>query len=122
MPGKIVKFTFQPWANDVGKPEGGVVLKIEKENRDGELSLENWTPNPNVPSMIPHDRRLSYSSSGSDQRVVAHDFTPADKPVTLGGGIELNKSFLTTARSREKTVADRIAEEWNKTETYDFRD
>jgi hypothetical protein len=90
-------------------------LKTVEPDLDAPLVL-----NTSIPQLTAHGKNLDYSRN-TDQRVVAHDFTPSDKEITLGGGVEPRKSFLTSARTHEKTVADKIAEEWNKTETYDFR-
>jgi hypothetical protein len=108
------------WTNEVGKPKGGIVPKIERENRDGEyLNLETWKPNPNLPSLVSHGHALTYQPT--DQQPIRSFSGSVDEK--WDGQIratEPRRSYL-SARSREKTVADKITAEWNKTETYDFR-
>lgn len=99
------------------------VPKYERENADGEyLNPENWQPNPNLPSMISHGKHLNYSR-GTDQQAV-HSFM-GETTSEAWDGIVRNepkkKDFQNVSRGHEKTVGDKISEEWNKTETYDFR-
>ncbi len=100
------------WSNEVGRPKGGVVPKIEKENRDGEyLNLENWQPNPNLPSLVGHGKRLTYQPT--DQQPI-RQFDGETTAEAWDGVIRSNenrKSFETSRRGHEETEGDRQAQD-----------
>jgi hypothetical protein len=101
---------------------GAQPLPPELKNIDADSNLERWVPDPSVPSLISHGRALNYQHQ-SDQRPVTHfsGETTAEAWDGVVRASEPRKSLETSRRAREKTIADKITEEWNKVEPYDFR-
>lgn len=92
------------------KPQGPGTQPLQTESKEFDADVEKWKgPNPNIPSLVPHGRRLDYSHAATDQRPpVGHSVTPGDKPITLDA-VEPRKDFQALRNRHEPTPGDQAA-------------
>jgi hypothetical protein len=93
--------------------------RYERENPDGEINLETWKPNPNVPSLISHGKRLDYSRGTDQEPIRSFSGTIDEKWDGLVRNIPKRPDFQSVRTKREPTIADAHAEDIRKT-GYDF--
>lgn len=114
---------FEDWASyRTPKLNGPGTQPLQAELKVVDSDIDKWDgrPNPNLPVMPSHGRRLDYEKSTDQQPISKGILTPAD---VWDGVVRSNvpKKSLESSRPTGKTIGDEIAESWNKVETYDFR-
>lgn len=104
------------------QPQGPGSLPLQSELKvvDADANLEDWKPNPDIPSLISHGKKLDYSHAGDQKPTsVGHDISPLDKEITLNS-VEARKDFQSARGKSEPTIGDLHAIDLKKHYSYDF--
>jgi hypothetical protein len=100
----------EDWADyRVAQVKGSGPQPVQPELKivDANVHLEDWKPDPSIPSLVSHGKRLNYENQSDQRPVVSFQGEVADK---WDGVIRSNtpkKSFETSRRGGDKTEADR---------------